>query len=328
MAAGQRVSFEVLGRRLGSSLDPIVRLHDGAGRELPRAYNDDAPGLQTDSRLTYTFATAGDYLVEVRDTTYKGGKDHRYRLRIGDFPCAITPIPLAAKRSSKVTVNFAGPQVDGVAPVEVPTPADPAIEAVTVTPVGPNGLPGWPVTLLLTDQEDLMAAASIGTLQQAQRLTPPCGVTGRFLHKAQKDHFVVALKKDQRLLIAGQTAELHSPAEIYVTVRDGGGHELAKTDPQREPVIEFTAPADGDFFIVAEHLNYSFGPTEVYRLTVAPPTPGIELTLASDRVAVPQGQVGLIPVATLSRRDYGGPIEVSVVGPPGLSGSVTIPPGV
>src|SRR5256885_8906200 len=31
-----------------------------------------------------------------------------------------------------------------------------------------------------------------------------------------------------------------------------------------------TAPADGDFFVVAEHLNYSFGPTEVYRLTVDP----------------------------------------------------------
>jgi hypothetical protein len=144
VSAGQRVSFEVLGRRLGSNLDPIVRLHDATGRELPRAYNDDAPGLQTDSRLTYTFPAAGDYLVEVRDTTYKGGKDFRYRLRIGDFPCAITPVPLAAKRGSKVTVNFAGPQVDGVVPVEVPTPSDPAIEAVTVTPVGPSGLPGWP----------------------------------------------------------------------------------------------------------------------------------------------------------------------------------------
>src|SRR5436305_632400 len=58
VAAGQRLSFEVLGRRLGSQLDPLLRLHDGTGRELPRAYSDDAPGLQTDARLSYSSATA------------------------------------------------------------------------------------------------------------------------------------------------------------------------------------------------------------------------------------------------------------------------------
>src|SRR5262249_55847868 len=153
-------------------------------------------------------------------------------------------------------------QVDGVAPVEVQAPADPAVEAVSVTPVGPNGLPGWPVSLLVTDHDELTAGPSIGMLQQAQRLTPPCGVTRRFLHKSQKDHFAVALKKGQRLLIAAQTGELHSPADVYMTVRDGANAEFAKTDPQRDPFIDFTAPADGDFFIVTEHLNYSFGPTE------------------------------------------------------------------
>ena len=75
--------------------------------------------------------------------------------------------------------------------------------------------------------------------------------------------------------IAAQTTELHSPADVYVTVRDGGSSELAHTDPQRDAFIDFTAPADGDFFIVAEHLNYAFGPSEVYRLTVTPPTPAV-----------------------------------------------------
>src|SRR5216684_726039 len=42
-AAGQRLSIEVLARRLGSPLDTMIRLLDARGREL--AYNDDAPGL-------------------------------------------------------------------------------------------------------------------------------------------------------------------------------------------------------------------------------------------------------------------------------------------
>src|SRR5205807_576733 len=32
----------------------------------------------------------------------------------------------------------------------------------------------------------------------------------------------------------------------------------------------------------------------------------------------------VLPIQTLTRRDYGGPVEVSVVGPPGLTGTITI----
>jgi hypothetical protein len=328
VAAGQRLSFEVIGRRVGSDLDPVLRLRDSAGRELPGAYSDDAPGLQTDARLTHTFAVAGDYLVEVRDTTNKGGRDYWYRLRIGDFPCALTPFPAAAKRGTKGAVNFAGPNIEGVAAVEIQVPADPAVEAMSVTPVGPSGLAGWPVTLLLSDHDEVTARDGIGTVAQAQLLVPPCGVTGRFLHKAQKDTFAIAAKKGQRLLIAAQTAELLSPADVYLTVRDGAGAELARTDAHMTPAIDFTAPVDGNFFIIAEHLNYSFGPCEVYRLTVTPPAPSFELALGADRVAVPQGQTALIPVTTLIRHEFAGPIELSVVGPPGLMGTITVPAGV
>jgi hypothetical protein len=328
-AAGQRLSFEVLGRRLGSALDPILRLHDArTGRELPRLYSDDAPGLQTDARLTHTFAAAGNYLVEIRDTTHKGGPDYWYRLRLGDFPCAVTPLPLAAPRGRKVTVDFAGPQVEGVAPVEFTAPTDPAVEAVGVTPVGPGGVPGWPVSLLLSDHEELRAGPEHDAPEKAFRLPVPCGVTGRFLRKSQRDHFAFAAKKGLRYTIAAQTVELHSPADVYLTLKAAGGSELAHSDPQRDPRIDFTAPADGDFFVLAEHLNYAFGPSEVYRLTVTPAAPGFELALASDRVDVPQGQLALIPVQSLTRYDYPGPIELSVVGHPGLSGTVTVPANV
>src|SRR5690349_5695059 len=104
--AGQRLSFEILGRRLGSAFDPQITLYNAkTGKELPDGYSNDAPGCQTDARLTYTFKEAGDYLVEVRDVMYSGGADFWYRLRIGDFPCAVSPIPMAAKRGGKVTVR-------------------------------------------------------------------------------------------------------------------------------------------------------------------------------------------------------------------------------
>ena len=114
-----------------AAIDPQLTLFDArTGRELRGGHSNDAPGLQTDARLTYTFKDAGDYLIEIRDVSYKGGEDYFYRLRIGDFPCATTPLPLAIKRGAKATIRFAGPNVDGVAPVEVTAPADPAVQAL------------------------------------------------------------------------------------------------------------------------------------------------------------------------------------------------------
>ena len=44
--AGQRLVFEVEGRRAGSALDPALRVFDGQGRVIAR--NNDAPGLGVD----------------------------------------------------------------------------------------------------------------------------------------------------------------------------------------------------------------------------------------------------------------------------------------
>ena len=89
---GERLSIEVVAQRLGSPLDPLLRLLDAQGREL--AANDDAPGLGVDAKIDFRCPKAGDYLVEVRDTRHAGGPRHRYRLRIGD--ALTTPLPFLA----------------------------------------------------------------------------------------------------------------------------------------------------------------------------------------------------------------------------------------
>lgn len=87
--AGQRLSVDVVAQRVGSALDPWVRLLDARGHEL--ACNEDSPGAGADARLTHTIPAAGDYLVQLRDSRYQGGEAYRYRLRLGDFPLA--PLP-------------------------------------------------------------------------------------------------------------------------------------------------------------------------------------------------------------------------------------------
>jgi len=326
--AGERVTFEILGRRLGSALDPQIALYDATGtREI--AYDNDAPGCQTDPRLTYTFKEAGDYLVEVKDVLNRGGADFCYRLRIGDFPCATVPIPMAARRGSKVSVRFAGPVVAGVAPVLVEVPADPLVNMVSVAPRGANGLHGWPVDLAVSDLPELIEQEPNDEPAGANRVPVPGGITGRFEKSNELDYFVFTGKKTEKLLIEAQTLEHNSPTLVYFVVKDGKGKsELARSNPQLVPPadqrIEFTPPADGDYLVEMQHLNYLGGPAEAYRLTIIPSAPAFELSLGIERYDVAAGGAVALPIL-VTRRGYSGPIEVrAVAAHPGISGRVTI----
>jgi hypothetical protein len=325
--AGQRVSFEILGRRLGSAFDPQLTLYDPhTGAELAGGHSNDAPGLQTDARLTYRFKEAGDYLIEVRDVMYRGGADYGYRLRIGDFPCATVPIPMAVRRGGQATVHFTGPMVEDVAPVEIAAPADPAMTSLAVTPRGANGLHGWPVALAISDHEELVEQEPNNDPAHANRISVPGAITGQFLQSGDLDHFVFTAQKGRRYLIEAQTHELHSPTEVYMVLKDAKGTQVAASNPANAPRIDFTASADGDYTLAVEHLLYWYGPSEAYRITVTPYEPGFDLSVGIDRFDIPVGTS--IPVSILAtRRDYTGPIDVSVVGHPAITGHVTISPG-
>jgi hypothetical protein len=326
VTAGQRVSFEVLGRRLGSAFDPQITLYDASGRELPGGHSNDAPGLQTDPRLTYRFVKAGDYFVAVRDVSYGGGPDFHYRFRVGDFPCATTALPLAAKRGGKVAVRFAGPTVDGVAPVEVTVPSDPAVQSIQVAPRGANGLYGWPVTLAVSDLDEALESEPNNEAAKANRIAVPGAITARFEVADDVDHFVFAAKKGKRYVIQAHAFEHLSPTEVYMVLRDAKGSQLQATNPAAAPRLDFTAGADGDFTLAVEHLHSWGGPDEVYRITVTPYENDFSLTLPTDRMDVAQGGSVSLPIL-VGRAGYNGAIEVSVVGPKGLSGTFNIPAG-
>ncbi|HZV07190.1 MAG TPA: hypothetical protein VE999_19060 [Gemmataceae bacterium] len=326
VSAGQRLSFEVLGRRLGNQFDPQLQILEVNGRELPGAYSNDAPGLQTDARMTYLFKTAGDYLVAVRDVSYRGGGDFHYRLRIGDFPCATTTLPLAVKRGSKTAVCFAGPNVEGVAPVEVAAPSDPAIDFLSLAPRGANGLHGWPVSLALSDVEETQEKEPNDEPAKANRIPVPGAVTAQFEKKGDLDNFVFALKKGVRYIVETQTHELGSPTEVYMTLRDARGAQLQVSDPMKAARLDFTPQTDGDYTLQVEHLHLWGGPDEVYRVSVIPYEPSFDLTVALDRFNVEQGGKLSIPILA-PRRDFDGPIEISVQGPKGISGQLKVAAG-
>lgn len=325
---GQRVAFEIFARRMGFPTDPVLKLYDAkTGNEIPGVYSDDAPGLQTDARTTVSFKTDTDMIVEVRDARHMGGADYAYRLRVSDSPSALAAYPLAVKYGQKVKVGFLGDRTEGLAPVEVF--ADPAnlSGVVYISPKDGGPQSGSPVPVRLSSLNEIVETEPNDDPAKANRLELPAGVSGRFLTKGDVDYFAFAGKKGVKYVAAAETYEVGIPTEVYLIAKTAKGAELAKSNPQNPPRVEFTADADGDYLIHVENLNYLFGPNEAYHLTVKQAEPDFEIVLPLDRIELAPGTTTAIPVGSIVRRDYAGPIELSVVGSPGLSGTLTIPTG-
>lgn len=329
VAAGQTVTFEMLARRIGSPLDPILLLHDvKTNRALLELYVDDTPGLQSDCRIVHTFKEAGEYLVEVRDSVYRGGGDFFYRLRIGEFPGVTTAYPLAIQRGQTQSIGFAGPGAAEIPSVSIKAPEDKALAAVYATPKKSTGVSGWPVPVLLSDWPEIVEQEPNDEPAKANKLPVPGGISARFDKPKDVDHFAITGKKGEKLVATAQTFEINSPTEVLIRVLDAKGGEIARSNPTLPNArVEFTPGADGEYVIACEHLNYLAGPNEIYHLTVEPVKPDFEIVLALDRSEAAAGN-GTALLATVNRLNgYNGPVDLSITGDANLSGTVNLPAG-
>lgn len=322
--AGQWLSFEVLARRLGSPLDPMLRLLDAHGRELQ--YNDDQPGLAGDCQITHTFPQAGRYLVEVRDIRYQGGGNHRYRLRIGDFPCVTVPYPLAAQRGTDASIHFAGSFIEGLPPLALKVPSDPAAGWINVGARFTGGQSSGFATLALSDGTELLESEPNDTPEQSNRVELGASLNGRLELPGDVDRFVFAARKGQKFMFTGITRSQGSPTDLFLQLLKADGAKLAEAEdtPPGDGAIDITFPEDGDYTLVVEDLNRRGGGQFVYRIEAAESQPQVLLSAAADHLNIPAGGTAGITVNAL-RKGYNGPIALEVRGlPAGAASHPTI----
>lgn len=321
-AAGQRISVEVVARRLGSPLDPMIRLMDANGREL--TYSDDAPGLGADSQVSYVIRDAGDYLLELRDIRYQGGGTHQYRLRIGDFPCVTTPYPLGVRRGSVTNLVFAGPQAADAAIVPVMAPQGPGINWLPVSVRVPNGLSSAFALLQVSDQDEVLESEPNNVAPQATRMNLGSAVNGRLESAGDVDRFQFTAKAGQRYTFTGITRTAGAPTDLFMRLARADGAELGSVDDTgaAEGTIDFTFPADGNYVLIVEDLHHRGGPDFAYRVISKPFTEELLLTASTDTINVPSGGTSTVTV-TANRSLFGGPILVDLAG--GVPGIVSDP---
>ncbi len=313
VAAGQRISAEVFARRLGSPLDPMLRLLSADGNEL--AFSDDEASTGADSRLSHTFAAAGDYYLEIRDIRFQGGGGHRYRLRVGEFPLPSSPYPLAVQKGTTATVELSGQGVESSSPLAVAVPAEVPGDVFQATVPAKSGQGSAWVSLLASDTAEQLEQEPNDSPDKSTPVKLPGAIDGRFGVRGDLDYFQFEGKKGERFLFRGETRSLGSPCDLFLRLYNAEGGVLAEaedTGPE-EGILNVTLPADGVFRLRVEDTNHRGGADEVYRISVEPYQPGFTLAAAAEKVDAPQNGVFVVKV-TAARRDYNGPITLSLEG--------------
>lgn len=318
--AGQKLSIEVVARRIGSALDPMLRLLDAKGREL--AYIDDTPGLSSDSALVYTFRDAGEYFLELRDIKYGGGA---YRLRIGDFPVATVAYPLAVQRGTTANVTLAGYGVDGLVPVALAVAADQPADWLNVSLKRPNGASGYSSVAVVSSPQFLEQEPN-NTAEQANRIELTQDINGRLEQPGDVDRFVFTAKKDQSVSFFGITRQQGSPTDLNFKIlnKAGGQVAVAEDSGTNEGSVTYKFTEDADYSLLVEDLNHRGGSEHAYRIAVTQNPPQFSLAASLDAFNIPAGG-SVMATVTAVRTGYAGPIELSATNlPAGVTASRSV----
>lgn len=313
---GQLLSVEVYASRIQSTVDPLLRLLDAAGSELAAA--DDDVGLGAEARLSWTALGDGDVVVEIRDSQYRAAG--QYIMRIGDFPLITTPYPLGARIGATVAFDFAGPH----------DPVNNATAASRILHVA-NRIGKMPVVGQITASQakafsevvvspfpEFVESEPNGEMAEASSLVAPCAISGRFDSADDQDCYRFAALKGQVIRFEATSRSAGSPAMVFLRVTDAAGKSLKETavNDQDEWSVDFTAPADGQYYLMASDLLHRGGSDFSYRVA-AKLAGDFQLAIKHDattklQIASPQAAGFAVTVQCL-RQGYTGPVQLELV---------------
>lgn len=288
---GQRIIVDCLSARLDTEMDPTLVVFAPSGQQL--ASNSDYYGR--DPQIDFLAPSDGEYLIEVRDLTYRGG--YPYRLVISDRPHVESVFPRAVQAGQTVELTVLGqnlgagsqpsPWKSGDIPLDMlklpvtgsttllPTGAYRFVEhatqhsvlptAATCTLIGEQITPlnANPQTLLVTDTAPGIEAEPNDTREQAQSLALPAIISARFDRERDVDWYT--FETDDKGGPYGfdvYCERIAGRADPYLAVTDEKGNSVGTLDDFGHRISSF----DGHLRDPSGTINLS--PKTKYRVMV------------------------------------------------------------
>ena len=226
MVKGQTVSVEVFARRLGSDMDPVLRVTGPDEHEV--AYRDDMPGAEGDTQLQFTAAVDGEYRIEVRDVRFAGGGRYYFHLRLGKLPIVSSVSPRIVQAGHNV--SSIGPAGEVLAQT---TPANNPETIGTLVPVTfrTADFDGSALNTVVMINQSTQAEAEPNNSQA--EATPASAeshvLTGTLQQAGDTDWFKITTTAAMPLLVTTHTREVSSPADVKLELFNADGGRLSKT---------------------------------------------------------------------------------------------------
>ncbi len=278
----QTITVEVEAMRLGKIFfDPFIAITDARGSEL--AACDDTDLLRQDPHLSFTAHTEGDYFIYIRDSAYEGGNGHLYRIHIGDFPRPLSLSPLGAQRGQPTT--FTSVLLDKPALSQAHTfTANDALQPLYIS-AGSHAA-HTPYQIRVTDFGYLTEKEPNDNRKhknQATTATIPIAFHGTIDKNNDQDWFRFHAKKGQKIRVQVFARELGSPIDSLVHIHDAKGKYLAGNDDQTQyqldSKVDYTIPADGDYWIAMLDKLKRGSPHHHYRIELTFQQPSLTASL-------------------------------------------------
>jgi hypothetical protein len=322
---GERLVFEVEARRVGSAVDPVLCVLDGAGKQIARA--EDVPSLGVDSRIDITFPHDGDYYVIVHDARFSKQKQNFYRLKVANFPYADGVFPLGWKSGEQVKVEFFGGSL--TSPLQVREDFSGLNPKVTLTQLSVPGQPGsLPFLFAVGDLPERIEPVRASP-SDVVALEPATVMNGRISRPGEVDRYKLAVTPGEHWELDLTARSLGtSRLDAVITVFDAKGKRLKSAGDQlpkedvfsllsagrtsSDPFLEIQVPKDvHEVLLTVEDLLQRGGPAFGYRLVARKQPPNFRLTVLEPYVNVPAKGTVAVNV-TVERRGFPWPIQLTI----------------
>lgn len=203
-------------------------------------------------------------------------------------PRLLTVMPMGGLAGSTVEVTLTGSDIDDASELRFSSPtitakpklgangqAEPNKFLVTLPATTPHGI--HDMRVLTRYGISTPRAFVVGGLpevvrtkannSQADALALEVGsVCNAYATAAAEDYYTFQAKKGQRVLVDCASTEIDSRLVKVLILADAEGRDLVVN--RRGGFLDWTAPADGKFFIKVHSLTYEGGPEHFYRLTL------------------------------------------------------------
>ena len=281
--AGDVWTFDCFAYRIRSRFDPVLELRNEAGVSLKLVQST----WENDPRFAYRFEKTGRFFLTVHDSEYNGGKDYVYRLKAGRSALLEVLSPLGGHPGETVQLQLRGANLPAEnATVRIPADAPLGTYWTTLFPAS-----GTPVLApLLVDACQTFSARD--SVEKVPLPPIPCNVDGVFI-ASTLHRFSFRAEPKTKISFELFGRRIGSRIDGELRILDKSGKEVAVNDDLsvlcKDSFLEFTAPAEGEYVLEIRNVEEVAGRDCFYRLNATKIVPDFQISIETDRIAVPAG---------------------------------------